>query len=999
MKRRILPVIIMLIVTLVIGLIAPSPWSNLLAEASGGANIAPSATVTASTYGAQDTPDKAIDGIKDNNASRWSSKWYATPPAGTPKTPQWLQLEWNAPVSIDNVRLWSGNMTSPGWQLVDFEIQYWDGSGWVTAAAVSDNAKDGKLGQFNDLTFAPVQTQKLRVYVTDGCQYDTVARIFEIEVYESAGPSLETVHIDTAERHQTIEGWGGNVYPQFIPLFAANDPNYMNKMLDELKTTNIRVRSYWYLMEEANDDGDSQTFDWSEFQAGDKGDVHKELLALQMLYNRGVKLTLGSWRFPNWMVGKPPGYNWSGAQMTLPADMDDEYAESMAGYLLYARQQYGVTFDYIAVANEPNGGGVYINGITPARYASLTQKLKQKLEANGYRAEYLAGDTNAATISAAQYAESVLFEDAYANPEGQRLFNTLSYHAYERSVAGLQRYEEAARTYGVKLHVGEQEDQIIVTDKDKWSRAMNNAVAIHDSLTYSRANLLQYFAYSATDSGGLVIYSYSGKTWYPVYDMLKHFYDAAPPGSVMIGAHPDASSVSDLYTVAFEKPDRKLEIVLINAATETRQLKLTGVGSRMFSVRSSGEFTRNSLGQDIAGSAAGEVTVTVAPNSIVSLSEKAVGGTVQALQLSSASSAPLIKGDRVQLSAAASYNNGTESNVTADVQYASSDNAVATVTRYGLVTGLSAGTAAISATFGGRTAVYELTVEAIGVRLLQLSGLSSPVDIGSEQQLAVTALFSDNTSRDVTAYAEFANSSPLIAGVDAAGKVTGLSVGSTVITATYSHLSVAVPVMVQSSNSSTAAESMLTGAGFVSPGEDFVVRYGLKGVTESVYAQDIIVSFDPALLKYVSVQSLREGISIVRAVKQAEGKLQVIVASQGSCCGFTGDGDIIAIAFKAKNIQQTGTANVTVSKVMLGDALGIESEAASASLDILIERVIPGDVNRDGKVSVGDLSVASINLGKGSVDPDWKRLKPADLDGDGVLTPTDLTLLAKLLMN
>lgn len=997
MKKRRSTAIFVLIAVLLLGLFAPSPWGGFTSEAAGGANIAMNATVTASTYGTEDTPDKAVDGIKNSNTSRWSSKWYPMPPEGTPKPTQWLQLEWSGSVSIDRVRLWSGNMTSPGWQLVDFEIQYWNGSGWETAAAVTGNTMDGKLGQFNDLSFAPVETQKLRVYVTDGSRYDTIARIFEVEVVESAGASTETVHIDTNVRHQTIEGWGGNIYPQFLPLFAANDPNYMSKMLDELKTTNIRVRSYWYLMEQANDDGDPQTFDWSEFQEGDKGDVHQELLALQMLYNRGVKLTLGSWRFPNWMVGKPPEYNWSGAQMTLPAEMDDEYAESMAGYMLYARDHYGVTFDYVAVANEPNSGGVYINGITPARYASLTEKLKRKLEANGYFTEYLAGDTNSATISAAQYAESVLFEDAYANPEGDRLFGGISFHAYERSVAGLQRYEEATRAYDVKLHVGEQEDQIIVTDKDKWPRAMKNAVAIYDSLTYSKANLLQYFAYSATDSGGLVIYNYNGRTWYPVYDMLKHFYDAAPPGSVMLGAQRDASSAADLYAIAFEKPDGRMEIVLINnSVTETRQVKLTGVGSRTFSVRSSGEFARHSAGSDAAGSSAGELTVTAAPYSIVSLSEKENGEAVQSLRLE-ASSAPLIRGERVQLSAVAAYADGSERNVTADVQYSSSDNAVANITRYGLVTALSAGTASITASYGGQTAVYELTVQAVGARSLRINGISSPIEAGSEHQLTVTALLSDGTTQDVTALAEYTSSSPHIADVDAAGNVTGLSAGSATITAAYGHLSATAPLTVQSGNSGSTAEVKLSGAGAVNPGEEFTVRIGLKGVADSVYAQDLIVNYNPDLLKYVSVQSSQEGLGIVRAVKQAVGELRILAASEEACCGFAGNGDIIAITFKAKPILSTGTANIEVT-ALLGDEQGQEIEASPASMDILVEHVIPGDVNRDGIVSVGDMSVASANLGKSIGDPDWQRLKPADLDGNGILSPADLTLLAKLIL-
>ena len=52
------------------------------------------------------------------------------------------------------------------------------------------------------------------------------------------------VTIDPQIRYQTITGWGGHVYPQAFRHFS--DEKFMREMLEELQSTHMRVRSYWY---------------------------------------------------------------------------------------------------------------------------------------------------------------------------------------------------------------------------------------------------------------------------------------------------------------------------------------------------------------------------------------------------------------------------------------------------------------------------------------------------------------------------------------------------------------------------------------------------------------------------------------------------------------------------------------------------------------------------------------------------------------------------------
>lgn len=90
---------------------------------------------------------------------------------------------------VDQVRLWSGQIDGRGMQISDFSIQAWDGHTWQTLASVVDNEEDHYDGKYNDLKFAPVVTDRIRLHITKGnAVFDERARLFEIEVYgEQAG--------------------------------------------------------------------------------------------------------------------------------------------------------------------------------------------------------------------------------------------------------------------------------------------------------------------------------------------------------------------------------------------------------------------------------------------------------------------------------------------------------------------------------------------------------------------------------------------------------------------------------------------------------------------------------------------------------------------------------------------------------------------------------------------------------------------------------------------
>lgn len=127
---------------------------------------------------------------------------------------------------------------------------------------------------------------------------------------------------------------------------------------------------------------------------------------------------------------------------------------------------------------------------------------------------------------------------------------------------------------------------------------------------------------------------------------------------------------------------------------------------------------------------------------------------------------------------------GSHSDVTKDAIFAISDSAIASIDANGLVKGLSAGQTVITATYGGKMA--EATIHVTNdIQSFAFSKNEYTVTKNSYVSMVLNATYSDGSQRDVTRDAQFTVANPAIATIDANGRVTGLSVGRTAITATY----------------------------------------------------------------------------------------------------------------------------------------------------------------------------------------------------------------------
>lgn len=278
-------------------------------------------------------------------------------------------------------------------------------------------------------------------------------------------------------------------------------------------------------------------------------------------------------------------------------------------------------------------------------------------------------------------------------------------------------------------------------------------------------------------------------------------------------------------------------------------------------------------------------------------------------------------------------------------------------------------------------------------------------------------------------------------------------------------------VRVESGNT----QATLAGETEAQTGGAFSLTYGLNKVKTSVLAQDIEISYDPNAVEFVGAESLVEGISVVGTSTDAQGKVRILLASEGTDHAITADGNVVKLNWLAKPSNAAAVATFRVeratladiSKEMTADAgdphqvqlvfidkqaltnliaeaqafhdaavegtkIGQYQAGSKAALQAAIDAAavvaggkptqqqvqeavfalnqalqtfkslvitkLPGDVNGDTRVSVGDLAQLAANYGMTSQDAGWSAVAHMDLNNDGVIDLLDLVMMAQKIL-
>jgi hypothetical protein len=223
------------------------------------------------------------------------------------------------------------------------------------------------------------------------------------------------------------------------------------------------------------------------------------------------------------------------------------------------------------------------------------------------------------------------------------------------------------------------------------------------------------------------------------------------------------SSTQDLTSQVTWASSNDAVATVSNAAGSNGLATTIGVGSTTVSATS--------------GDVTGDTTLTV------------TAATLLSIEVSPAS-ASVANGQTQQFTATGLYTDNTTQDLTTQVTWASSDNAVATVSNAagsnGVATTIGLGSATVSATSGAVTDDAALTVTAATLVAIDVSPATASLANGLTLQFTATGVYSDNSTQDLTTQVTWASSNNSVATVSNAGGSSGLATSASVGNATVS---------------------------------------------------------------------------------------------------------------------------------------------------------------------------------------------------------------------
>jgi len=297
----------------------------------------------------------------------------------------------------------------------------------------------------------------------------------------------------------------------------------------------------------------------------------------------------------------------------------------------------------------------------------------------------------------------------------------------------------------------------------------------------------------------------------------KGLAQAVSVGSATISAAFGGSSASSLMTVS----EAVLQSIAVSPAAPTvlslssRSFQATGSYSDGSTADITARVAWSSSRSDIAAIASsGTATTLVQGTTSISATLNGVSGatslTVTGGNLTGIRLTPalprLIKGTAGRMTATGTFSNGTTRDVSGVVGWTVSDAAVVTVSLPGgnlvwlkaLAATPAAVPATITATSGALTTTASLTVADPLLQTLAISPTSLELTAGASDRFTVTASYSDGTTQNVTASADWTSNDTTIASVGTVdldrGRVSSLAAGSATISAQYGGLTVTAPV-------------------------------------------------------------------------------------------------------------------------------------------------------------------------------------------------------------
>lgn len=182
----------------------------------------------------------------------------------------------------------------------------------------------------------------------------------------------------------------------------------------------------------------------------------------------------------------------------------------------------------------------------------------------------------------------------------------------------------------------------------------------------------------------------------------------------------------------------------------------------------------------------GSATITAALNGIQSSSALTVTTALLVTIEVSPNPVSIPIGETQQFAAAGTYSDGSSQDITAMASWSSSAPDVAAIDSFGLATAKKLGTATITAALSGIRGNSAVTVTQAVLVSIDVTPNPASIPAGKTQQFTATGRYSDGTSKDITAKAEWSSSAPDVADIDSSGLATAKKPGDATINARFS---------------------------------------------------------------------------------------------------------------------------------------------------------------------------------------------------------------------
>lgn len=235
------------------------------------------------------------------------------------------------------------------------------------------------------------------------------------------------IAIDLTRPGRQFAGFGGN----FRLQNPAKDPTVIDYCLRNMRVAFGRVEMPWAL--------------WDK-EGATAVHIKKSAEMAQRLKQQGMPVIVSCWFPPAWAGEQTTRSDGTARAFRLKDSEQQRIYDSLAGYLVFLKEQYGVEADYFSFNESDLGIDVVF---TPEAHCDFIKLFGQYLADKGLKTKLLLGDNSDATTF-----NFIL--PALNDPSAHKYIGAISFHSWRGcDDETLRKWAEASRRINVPLIVGE----------------------------------------------------------------------------------------------------------------------------------------------------------------------------------------------------------------------------------------------------------------------------------------------------------------------------------------------------------------------------------------------------------------------------------------------------------------------------------------------------------------------------------------------------------------